>query len=78
MEGRGVLAGDLDGLAPLRVGQQTAMIRRLLFVVFFAFGGFLFYVPKWILFGAKASRDRKKLIRLAKKQNRLLERQTRS
>lgn len=72
------MAGDLDWLASLRVGQQAAMIRRLLFAVFFAFGGFLFYVPKWILFGTRASRDRKKLIRLAKKQNRLLERQTRS
>jgi len=25
------------------------MIRRLLFVVFFCLGGFLFYIPKWIL-----------------------------
>lgn len=50
------------------------MIRRLLFAVFFLIGGFLFYIPKWILVGTKASRDRKKMIRLQKKQNRLLER----
>jgi hypothetical protein len=48
------------------------MIRRLLFAIFFAFGGFLFYVPKWVLMGTKGSRDRKKLIKLQKEQNRLL------
>ena len=50
------------------------MIRRLLFLVFFAIGGFVYYIPKWVLFGTKASRDRKRLIKLTKKQNRLLER----
>ena len=44
------------------------MIRRLLFVIFFLLGGFLFYVPKWILMGTKGSRDRKRMIRLQKKQ----------
>lgn len=48
------------------------MIRRLLFTVFFLLGGFVFYIPKWILMGTKGSRDRKKMIRLLKKQNRLL------
>lgn len=49
------------------------MISRLLFVVFFCLGGFLFYIPKWVLMGTKGSRDRKRLIKLTKKQNRLLE-----
>lgn len=48
------------------------MIRRLLFVVFFALGGFVFYVPKWILLGTKGSRDRTKLVKLQREQNRLL------
>jgi len=50
------------------------MIRRLLFVIFFLIGGFAFYIPKWILVGTRASRDRKRLVKLTKKQNRLLER----
>ena len=45
------------------------MLRRLLFVVFFCLGGFLFYMPKWILMGTKDSRDRKKII---KQQNKIL------
>lgn len=53
------------------------MIRRLLFAVFFALGGFFFYIPKWILMGTKGSRDRKKLIKLQKKQNELLAEQNR-
>lgn len=40
-----------------------SMIRRLFFLVFFCLGGFLFYVPKWVLMGTKGSRDRKKIIR---------------
>ncbi len=48
------------------------MLRRLLFVVFFCLGGFLFYMPKWILMGTKVSRDRKKII---KQQNKILKRQ---
>ncbi len=51
------------------------MIRRLAFAIFFLLGGFLFYVPKWILLGTKASRDRKKLIKLQRRQNKLLARQ---
>lgn len=47
------------------------MIRRLLFIVFFCLGGFLFYIPKWILMGTKGSRDRKKII---KQQKELLKR----
>lgn len=52
------------------------MIRRLLFVVFFTLGGFVFYVPKWILMGTKASRERKRLIKEQKRTNRLLEKRT--
>ena len=47
------------------------MIRRLLFVVFFCCGGFLFYVPKWVLMGTKGSRDRKKILR---QQNQIMKR----
>lgn len=39
------------------------MIGRLFFVVFFIFGGFLYYIPKWILMGTKGGRERKKIIR---------------
>lgn len=39
------------------------MIRRLVFVAFFACGGFVFYIPKWILMGTKGSRDRQKVVR---------------
>ena len=42
------------------------VLRRLLFVIFFIFGGFLFYIPKWIIMGTKGSRDRKKIIKLQK------------
>jgi hypothetical protein len=38
------------------------VLRRLVFIVFFVFGGFLFYVPKWVIFGTKASRDRKRMV----------------
>ncbi len=48
------------------------MIRRLFFIVFFALGGFVFYIPKWLLMGTKGSRDRKRLIKLQKQQNKLL------
>ena len=48
------------------------MIRRFLYAIFFALGGFLFAIPKWIIFGTRGSRDRKKLVKLAKEQNRLL------
>jgi hypothetical protein len=37
------------------------MLGRLAFAIFFVCGGFLFYIPKWILMGTKGSRDRKKL-----------------
>lgn len=37
------------------------MIRRLLYSIFFVFGGFLFAIPKWILFGTRAGRERKRL-----------------
>jgi hypothetical protein len=39
------------------------MLRRLVFLIFFCLGGFLFYIPKWILVGTKGSRDRKKILR---------------
>ena len=54
------------------------MIRRLLFVIFFAVGGFFYYVPKWILIGTKGQRQRKQLISQQKRTNELLERQARS
>ena len=47
------------------------MIKRALFVLFFCFGGFLFYVPYWILFGTKGSRERKRLIKLQEEQLKL-------
>jgi hypothetical protein len=39
------------------------MIGRLFFLIFFCLGGFLFYIPKWILMGTKGSRQRKKILR---------------
>ena len=39
------------------------MLRRLFFMTFFMFGGFLFYIPKWVLMGTKASRDRAEIIK---------------
>jgi len=50
------------------------MIRRFFFAVFFILGGFLFYVPKWILMGTKGSRERKKMLKLQQEQNELLRR----
>jgi hypothetical protein len=38
-------------------------IRRLAFATFFCLGGFLYYVPKWILVGTKSERQRKKILR---------------
>jgi hypothetical protein len=40
-----------------------AMIGRLFFLIFFCLGGFLFYIPKWLLMGTKGSRQRKKILR---------------
>jgi hypothetical protein len=37
------------------------MLGRLAFAIFFVCGGFLFYIPYWIIRGSKASRERKKL-----------------
>jgi hypothetical protein len=48
------------------------VIRRFLFAVFMCLGGIVFYVPKWILMGTKAGRERKRLVKLTKEQNRLL------
>jgi hypothetical protein len=48
------------------------MIGRFFFVIFFCLGGFLFYIPKWILMGTKGSRQRKKLLKLQEEQNQLL------
>jgi hypothetical protein len=39
------------------------MFRRLLFLIFFCLGGFIFYIPKWLLMGTKGSRDRKRILR---------------
>lgn len=44
------------------------MIRRLLYLVFFAMFGWVFAIPKWILMGTRGSRQRKKMIRLQKQQ----------
>lgn len=51
------------------------MIRRLFFLIFFCLGGFLFYVPKWLLMGTKGSRERKRILR---QQKRILQQQRRS
>ena len=50
------------------------MLGRLLFLVFFCLGGFLFYIPKWLLMGTKGSRQRKKILR---QQQQILEQQRR-
>ena len=50
------------------------VVSRLLFVIFFCLGGFLFYIPKWILMGTKGSRQRKKLVKLQEEQNEMLRR----
>lgn len=47
---------------------MVRMIGRLFYAVFFLLGGFLFAIPKWILLGTKGSRDRRKMIKLQKKQ----------
>jgi len=39
------------------------MLGRLAFIVFFMLGGFLFYIPKWILMGTKAGRERKQILK---------------
>jgi hypothetical protein len=39
------------------------MFRRFAYAVFFVCGGFLFAIPKWLFFGTRASRERKKIIR---------------
>lgn len=46
-------------------------IRRLGFAIFFVLGGFLFLIPKWLLVGTRAGRERKKII---KQQQELLKR----
>ena len=51
------------------------MLRRLLFIVFFCLGGFLFYIPKWLLMGTKGSRDRKRILR---QQKQILDQQQRT
>ena len=47
------------------------MIRRLLFATFFLCGGFLFYIPKWIVMGTKGGRERKRIL---KQQSQILKR----
>ena len=39
------------------------LIGRLFYAVFFVLGGFLFAIPKWILVGTRAGRERRKIIR---------------
>jgi len=48
------------------------MFRRFFFAIFFILGGFLFYIPKWIIMGTKGSRERKKII---EQQKQILKRQ---
>lgn len=48
------------------------MIRRLFYAIFFVLGGFLFAIPKWILVGTKGGRERRKMIKLQKRQLREL------
>ena len=50
------------------------VVSRLIFVIFFCLGGFLFYIPKWILMGTKGSRERKRALKLQEEQNELLRR----
>lgn len=45
---------------------DAAVIRRFFYAVFFLIGGFLFAIPKWIIMGTKASRQRKKMLKLQK------------
>lgn len=42
------------------------MIGRFFFVVFFALGGFLYYIPKWLIVGTKGGRERKKILKQQK------------
>jgi hypothetical protein len=42
------------------------MMGRLLYAIFFLFGGFLFAVPKWILFGTRGGRERRKILKQQK------------
>ena len=42
------------------------MIRRLGFSILFLCGGFLFYIPKWIVMGTKGGRERKKIMKQQK------------
>jgi len=51
------------------------VLKRLGFLILFICGGFLFYIPKWILFGTAAGRERKRLLKEQKETNRLLAQQ---
>jgi hypothetical protein len=53
--------------------EVTTMLRRIGFLIFFCLGGFLFYIPYWLIRGTKGSRDRKKIMR---QQEELLKRTT--
>jgi hypothetical protein len=44
-------------------------------MVFFICGGFLFYIPKWILMGTKGGRDRKAMLKAQRQNNQLLAQQ---
>lgn len=57
---------------------MIGFINRVFFIVFFALGGFLYYIPKWILVGTKGSRQRKKMIKLQEETNRLLAQQAKA
>ncbi len=39
------------------------MFGRFFFVIFFCLGGFLFYIPKWIIMGTKGGRQRKQILK---------------
>jgi hypothetical protein len=45
------------------------VIRRLFFIAFIVLGGWLLYIPKWILVGTKAGRERKAILRELKRAN---------
>jgi hypothetical protein len=45
------------------------MIGRLFFITFLLLGGWLFYIPKWLMMGTKGSRERKKILRELKRTN---------
>jgi hypothetical protein len=52
---------------------MIGMIKRLTFFLFFCLGGFLFYIPYWIIFGTAAGRERRRLLKVQRQTNNLLQ-----